>query len=304
MSEQSARTPTIAELKELYGKNVNVMQLFRELGGTNRNSREAILVSYDLQSGSYTQALEKPDYREKHERYTAALAQVLERLDGDSLLEAGVGEATTLCNTVAKLRRPPPTIHGFDISWSRIAYARRFASGFAFAPRFSTGDLFHIPAPDGSFDIVLTSHAIEPNHGRECEALAELFRVARKWLVVFEPSYELGSAEARARIEANGYVRGLPEAARALGLEVVEHRLLEFSYNPLNPTALLLIRKPEPAASAAPAFGCPLCRQPLAAVHGQLFCESCSLVFPVIDGIPCLLPGNGILASKFLADFA
>ena len=164
MSDQFTRTPTIAELKELYGKNVNVMQLFRELGGTNRNSPEAILVSYDLQSGSYTQALEKPEYREKHERYTAALAQVLDRVGGDSLLEAGVGEATTLCNTVAKLRRPPRTIHGFDISWSRIAYARRFANGFEFVPHFSTGDLFHIPAPDSSFDIVLTSYAIEPNH--------------------------------------------------------------------------------------------------------------------------------------------
>ena len=304
MNEQPTRTPTIAELKELYGKNVNVMQFLRELGGTNRNSPEAILVSYDLQSGSYTQALEKSDYREKHERYTAALAQVFDRLGGDSLLEAGVGEATTLCNTVAKLRRPPRTIHGFDISWSRIAYAQRFAKRFAFAPQFSTGDLFHIPAPDGSFDIVLTSHAIEPNHGRERDALAELSRVARKWLVLFEPSYELGSPEARARMEANGYVRPLPEAARALGLEVVEHRLLEFSYSALNPTALLLIRKPEPSASVPPTFGCPVCHQPLAAVRGQLFCDSCSLVFPVIDGIPCLLPGNGILASKFLTDFA
>lgn len=305
MSDQPTRTPTIAELKELYGKNVNIMQFFRELGGTQQNSTEAILVSYDLQSGSYTQALENPDYREKHERYTAALAAVLGPLDGDSLLEAGVGEATTLCNTVAKLRRQPREIHGFDISWSRIAYARRFARGFNFQPTLSTGDLFHIPAPDSSFDIVFTSHALEPNHGRERDALAELARVSRKWVALFEPSYELGSPEARARIEAHGYIRGLPEVARELGLEVVEHRLIEVTYNPLNPTALLLLRKSAgDTAETAPGFGCPVCRRQLAPVRGQFFCAPCSLVFPVIDGIPCLLPGNGILASAFLTDFA
>lgn len=305
MSDQPTRTPTIAELKELYGKNVNIMQLFRELGGTTQNSAEAILVSYDLQSGSYTRALDRADYRANHELYTAALARVLDRLDGDSLLEAGVGEATTLCNTVSKLKRKPTAVHGFDISWSRIAFARRFASAFEFRPVLTTGDLFHIPAQDDSFDIVLTSHAMEPNYGREREALAELARVSRKWLVLFEPSYELGSAEARARIEANGYVRGLPEIARELELEIVEHRLLDFTYTELNPTALLLLRKPVGASEkASPGCGCPVCHQPLAKVRGHRFCATCSLVFPVIDGIPCLLPGNGILASKFLTDFA
>ncbi len=303
MSEPATRPPTIAELKELYGQNVNIMQLFRELGGTPQNSTEAILVSYDLQSGNYSRALEKPAYREQHHQYTAALARVLDQLDGDSLLEAGVGEATTLCNTVAKLRRRPAHLQAFDLSWSRIAYGRRFARDFDFTPRLSTGDLFHIPAPDSSFDIVFTSHALEPNHGRERDALAELARVSRKWIALFEPSYELGSAEARARIEAHGYVRGLPDVARELGLEIIEHRLLEFIYVPLNPTALLLLRKTTPAAAAAaPGFGCPTCHQPLAEVRGQMFCAACSLVFPVIDGIPCLLPGNGILASHFLAD--
>jgi len=43
--------------------------------------------------------------------------------------------------------------------------------------------------------------------------------------VLLEPSYEFGAADARARIEANGYVRGLPETARALGLEQLRRAL-------------------------------------------------------------------------------
>ena len=291
------------ELKELYGKNVNIMSLFRELGDSSKNSLDAILVSYDLQSGSYANALQSADYLEKHHLYTAALAKVLDGLDGESLLEAGVGEATTLCNTVAKLQRAPKSVFGFDLSWSRIAFARRFAREFAFTPSFSTGDLFHMPLQDGSFDIVFTSHAVEPNHGREREALLELYRVTRKWLVLFEPSYELGTEQTRARIEANGYCRNLPELARELGMEVVEHRLLEFTYNQQNQTGVILIRKNGPAATASvDGLGCPTCHNPLVAAKGNHFCESCSLVFPVIDGIPCLLPNNGVLASKYLCD--
>ncbi len=297
----SRTLPSMQELKALYGNQVNIMSHFRQLGGTDQNSLDAILISYDLQSGSYLEALQNPDYLQKHHQYTAALARVLGGLDGDTLLEAGVGEATTLCNTVAKLPRLPSAVYGFDLSWSRIAVAQPFVAGFGFTPQLSTGDLFNMPFADRSADIVFTSHAIEPNHGREREALAELYRVARKWVVLFEPSYELGSEATRQRIEANGYCRDLAGIARELGMDVVEHRLLEFSYVAHNQTGLVVIRKDvceEPPAT--PGFGCPVCKQPLAMVRGNSFCEGCSLVFPVIDGIPCLLASNGVLASKYM----
>ena len=57
---------------------------------------------------------------------------------------------------------------------------------------------------------MLTIHPIEPNRGREEAILSELLRVARRALVMIEPSYETASAEARARMERLGYVRGLP----------------------------------------------------------------------------------------------
>lgn len=287
--------PPFQELQELYARKTNIMGLLRERTGSRQNSVEAILIAYDLQAGSYVQALQDPTHHAAFEAYTGEIAGVLRTLGGGPLLEAGVGEATTLCAVAAQL--PECQAAGFDISWSRVAYGRRHAETLSVHAHLFTGDLFHIPVSDSAAGIVYTAHSIEPNHGREREALAELARVSRRWIALFEPSYELGNAETRARIEAHGYCRGLPEAAAALGLRVVRHELLQSPINPKNQTALLLLEKPDHTAPVAPSFfACPSCRTPLQ----SSFCSACSLIYPVIGGIPCLLPGNGVLGSKYL----
>lgn len=290
--------PTLPELKELYARNVNIMGLLRERARSAQNSVEAILVAYDLQAGSYVRALDDPAHRKKFIAYTGEIANVLSELGGNSVLEVGVGEATTLCAVAAQVK--PPRCAGFDISWSRVAFGRRHAQQVGVKAELFTGDLFHLPVCDGSFDVVYTAHSIEPNHGREEAALAELARVSRRWIALFEPSFELGSAATRARIEEHGYVRGLPSIAAALGLRIVRHELLRSSLSERNETALLLLEKLVLPPAVAGFLACPFCRRALLPHRGNHFCESCSLIYPVIDGVPCLLPGNGILGSKYL----
>ena len=293
---------TPKELRELYARGVNIMGLFREATGTDENSTDAILASYDLQSGSYIEGALKPERHELLDRYTSEIAAVLDPLGAATMLEAGVGEATTLCPVIGKMQHRPESVAGFDISWSRLAYARQYARTFGLGDlRFFTGDLFRIPIVDHAYDVVYTAHAVEPNHGREREILQELYRVTRQWLVLFEPSYELGSEATKQHIEAHGYCRGLPDLAREFGWEIVRHELLQHPLRYSNQTAVLVIRKAPVADSPAPQppFGCPLCRAALRPVRGQLFCADCGRVFPVLDDIPCLIGANGILASKF-----
>lgn len=296
------KLPSARELRELYEKKTNIMAHLRAVTGSEVNNPEAVLISYDLQSGSYTEAWKNPEHREVRERYTAEIAAVLDALGGDSLMEAGVGEATTLCSVVERLSRRPAVVAGFDIAWSRIACARRHAAERGQPGHLLfTGDLFAVPAADCAFDIVYTAHSLEPNHGREAEAMRELYRVARRWMVLFEPSYELGNEATRRRIEEHGYIRGLPGLAREFGWEIVEHRALRHPIRDNNQTAVLVIRKPEPAGAGEPAgLACPNCRTRLVAHRGHQFCPECLAVFPVIENIPCLLPRNAILATKFL----
>lgn len=296
------KQPSMAELRDLYAKGVNITEHLR--GGASENTREAVHVAYELQAGSYVGSVTR-DYRRmlQQQVYTSAIAEVISPLRPATILDAGVGEATTLCYVIPALEARPTYVSGFDIAYGRIRHARDFCRPFEpfFRPALTTGDLFDIPKADNSFDLVLTSHAIEPHRGREKDALAELARVSRRWLALFEPSYELGSDESRARMDGHGYVRGLLDAAEAVGLQVMEHRLLEVSINPLNPTGVHLFRKDGDGASG-PRDACPACKTALHDVRGHLYCRVCSLVYPVIDGIPCLLRTNGILATDFQSE--
>jgi uncharacterized protein YbaR (Trm112 family) len=166
-------------------------------------------------------------------------------------------------------------------------------------PELFVGDLFAMPIADGAFDLVWTSHALEPNGGREREGLAELARVSRRWVVLFEPSYELGGEGTRAHVEKHGYIRGLPAAAEAHGLTIVRHELIPETAMPTNETAVLVLRKDAPRPAPQRWHVCPRCRTELQALKGALFCAAEGLVYPVIDGIPCLTERDAVVASAF-----
>jgi ubiquinone/menaquinone biosynthesis C-methylase UbiE len=289
----------IKKIKELFDSGANVMEYFRSLSNSRNNSIEAIKVSYDLQAGTYIETYK--NNRAFVDLYTGAIAKLIEGLGNhQSVLEAGVGEATTLANVIEKMKNPPAAACGFDISWSRIHCAKAFsASKNVSTDWLFTGDLFNIPLKDNSVDVVYTSHSIEPNGGREKEAIQELYRIASKYLVLLEPAYELASDEAKARMEHHGYVRGLKATAEQLGYKVMEYRLVDYTINPLNPTGLLIIEKDSAAAPVSPQFVCPITGGTLER-SGDCFYGSESLIaYPIIGGVPCLLAENGILASGF-----
>jgi uncharacterized protein YbaR (Trm112 family) len=104
-------------------------------------------------------------------------------------------------------------------------------------------------------------------------------------------------------MEHHGYCRGLRETAERMGCAVIEHRMIDHPFNPLNPTAVMVIKKgTEESSGLLPAFHCPSCRQPLTSVRGVYYCAAEGLAYPVLDDIPCLARHNAILASHFLDD--
>jgi uncharacterized protein YbaR (Trm112 family) len=290
----------IEKIKSLYDNGENIIQYLRGLENRNFNTIEDILISYDFQSGTYVkQFYSNQDY---HERYCQCIGSVINQLGNfNSVMEAGVGEATTLGVMIKNLRKKPDFVFGFDLSWSRVNFANSFIKdqGLDNVTLF-TSNLFEIALPDNAIDIVYTSHSIEPNGGREKEALSELYRVAKKYLILLEPSYTFGSAEARERMVKHGYVTNLYETAQVLGYNIIEHRLFDTYNNPLNPTGLLVIKKPEyPNQLDAPYLACPVTRGKLTDQDNVLYSEEGLLAYPIIKGIPCLLQQNAILASHF-----
>jgi hypothetical protein len=161
-----------------------------------------------------------------------------------------------------------------------------------------TAELDHIPVASASVDLVLTVHAVEPNHGREDAILRELVRVTGRYLLMIEPSYELASAEARERMNALGYVRGLPDALRRIGYEPIQVEAWDHNSNPLNPAALILVDKRNHLAGSAFRFASPISGGEMLDYGDCLYCPDDGHAFPKIMDIPCLTTSNAILASK------
>jgi uncharacterized protein YbaR (Trm112 family) len=291
----------LSRIKQLYLQSGNIMQYLRELHGRECNSSEDIMISYDFQAGTYTARYKQSAAREK--MYCTCLAKIIDQLGPfNSLLEAGVGEATTLGPLLMALKQRPADCYAFDISWSRVKYAKKFLQELDINDTtLFIGDLFNAPLMDHSIDIVYTSHSVEPNGGKEKEALTELYRITNKYLILLEPAYELAGEEARMRMRKHGYVTNLLSMAQELGYHIIEYRLFDVSLNPLNPTGIMIIQKKGSAVSPPTnPLCCPITRTNMVKDKNAYFSPESLLAYPIIDEIPCLLSQNAIIATKFL----
>jgi hypothetical protein len=88
---------TPRELQEAFRRGENISALLRSTSGQLANTEEIIEVAYDLQAGSYIAGMGDAKYLDFKSRYMTELAEVIRSLGLEGpLLEAGVGEATTL----------------------------------------------------------------------------------------------------------------------------------------------------------------------------------------------------------------
>jgi SAM-dependent methyltransferase len=286
---------------DVWERGDNVLQHIRAIEGLGHNTEDAVRISYDLQAGTYVTNAARADCARALDTFAGAVARELDALGPcGSLLDVGVGEATSLVPLLRKWTPGPALIHGCDLSWSRLSVARSYCEEGGVSERvtLTMAPMSALPYADGSFDTVVTMHSLEPNGGRERELIAELHRVASRWLVLFEPDYEGATESARARMREHGYCRGLADHSRALGFDVRVSRPLVPAISETNPTAVTIIAKNALAGPAAPVFVCPRLGAPLVRLEDCFYCPESLLAYPVLGGIPCLGADHGILASR------
>lgn len=291
-------------LKEAFGRGENITQLLR--AQSQVNTSEAIELVYDLQAGSYVDAVKKDDrfFIEFGKEAAGYIDTHLQ--DGDVLLDAGTGEMTVLGFILESLKTSWAKAYAFDISWSRIYKGREYAQQ-RWAELFKrvelfVGDIKTVPLPDKSVDITITNHALESNGGALDDLLEQLMRVTRRKLVLFEPCYELNSPEGQQRMDRLGYIKGVEQTVERLGGKLLERKKFNNIINPLNPTTCFVI-EPAPSQSnpTVPSFSLPGTSHLLnEKVDEFLFNKRVGVSFPVLRGIPLLKPSNAILASALL----
>jgi hypothetical protein len=264
------------------------------------NDEIAIEIAYDLQSGSYVRGI--LDDPERWSDYTAELGSVLARHvhSLDTLLDCGTGELTTLFG-IARHLPGDCALLAFDISLSRMVaglyFAARHDAAFAWKVRAFCAPMSAIPLPDKSVDVVLTTHALEPNRGHEETLLAELFRICRRRAVLFEPSYEDNTPEGRERMDRLGYVRDLDRHIVGCGGTIIDRIRLKSSVNPLNPTYCWVVDMPAGSGRESACFRCPITGEPLQAHDGFYWSPEGLYAYPVITRVPVLKARYALVLS-------
>lgn len=290
------------ELKLAFESGDNISSILKQESGSNVNTQQIIETAYDLQSGTYVRMLLEDEKVFGHKQeYGAKIAnEILSVTRPTSIIEAGVGEGTTLSFVLNQLGQPGIEAHGFDISWSRIATCQQWLeSQWTGNCHLSVASLQKIPYADSCFDIVYTAHTIEPNGGSEESILKELYRVASRYLILIEPGYELASEVVKRRMERLGYCRGLAEKAASLGMKVKKHELLGSNVNPMNPSAIIVIEKNADALAMAPRLACPNFDVPLTDFGDSLYAAESLRAYPKIMGVPCLRCEDAVVASAY-----
>lgn len=132
------------------------------------------------------------------------LEHLLRALGPSSVLEVGSGNGVLLM--MLACGHPAMRFTGIELTRTGVEAAQRVQAGpalpadmAAFLPyplrdaeayrrvEFRQGNAAALPWPDRSYDLALTSLALEQMNQVRREALQELARIARKWVVMLEP---------------------------------------------------------------------------------------------------------------------
>ena len=300
----------IKEIEQIYLGGANLISYLKKIENRRENDVNDIMISYDFQAGSYVEAFTN-DLKLKNVKIAQGkkIAAIIDSFSQsiNTILEAGVGEATALVPTINALKRTDVKwIGGNDISWSRCHIADIFAKKQCSKKiNLFVADMFKMPIADDAVDVVYTVHSMEPNGGREEELLDELYRITGKYLILVEPDYERASNEGRCRMEDNGYIKGLPDIINRKGWNLIVNEPFGIDYNPLNPSGLLIIEKGNPkktTSNFSPLY-CPVTHSKLIRKIDCFYAPEAMLAYPIVDGIPCLREDNAILATKMDIDY-
>ena len=217
-----------------------------------------------------------------------------------SLLEVGAGELTTLAPVAGRISEPTLAVHASELSWSRCRIGRDFANSLGVnLSSLTSASVTALPFASNSIDFVYTHFCLEELAGYEREAVKELFRVARRAVLLIEASYELGSLPQRRKLRNRCWNVGLLSAVKSLGYRIIRHELLPFSADPFHHGSIIQIEKTTTDPKPSFVLVCPRCKSELRRDKVVYFCGACQVVFPILDGIPVFIHNNAVIASYY-----
>lgn len=288
---------------KIYNKGNNVTEYLKKKFFKSHNTSEIIEIAYDLQAGTYIKfAKSNMKYLDL---YTKKLSRILDDhfTNNNSLLDIGTGELTTLTFILNNMIKKPSKVFAFDLSWSRLIKGKKFFKKNIRNNKIKlslfSADIEFIPLHSKCIDFIISNHALEPNGGNLKKLLNELFRVAKKKVILFEPSYELNSSKGKKRMDKLGYIKNISSVVKELGGELIDIIPIEQTLNPLNPTACYVINPPiiKKKKTNKIIFCTPGTDFLLKKELGFYISKENGLAYPIFKGIPILKNSSKIIVT-------
>lgn len=188
------------------------------------------------------------------------LDEVIQSLAPKSVLEIGCGNGINLLTLSAKY--PDVGFSGLELTQGGVDAAASVIEKKSlpetltkFAPfdlrdlsapsrvKVCQGSAIELPYANASFDLVMTSLALEQMEDLRDAAMSEIVRVAKRWVVMLEPFREVNTAGWRRRyVRAYDYFQGAISDLPQYGLRV-EQVVADMPHKSILGTALVISRK-------------------------------------------------------------
>ena len=157
-----------------------------------------------------------------------------------SVAEIGCGHGRVLHHIAARL--PEAECFGYELTKAGVEMAQQlqaldlpqtaYGRHYGITPdnlpsvrrtRFETASAFDLPVEDGRFDLVYTNAALEQMHDGLPQALSEIRRISRKYVLLHEPFADFNDLPSRAFLWSRNYFRLHSTDLRRYGLEPVRY---------------------------------------------------------------------------------
>ena len=174
----------------------------------SHNTPEIIEKSYDCQAGT---AIEKINNEPIFKEYKNGLVSVLSGIIFDkprtkTVTELGCGDGIMIKDLA--LKHPDLQFIGIDLSEERIKAAEEYCKNIDNIG-FIKGNESNICS-----DITYTVHCLEPNGGSEEYLLKSIINNTSEYVILIEPSYELGNDKTKNNILTHKYIMNLEKAVK------------------------------------------------------------------------------------------
>ena len=278
--------------------NTNITQYMISHGYSKERASE---ISYAVQTGTYEKTCLKNivNFNSISKKRAKLVNKYISQ--DYTILDCGCGELTTVSLESNYLL--PHTLYAFDISLNRILHGVGFYKQHGNADMLLhpfCADMSDIPLPDSSIDIVKTVHALEPNGGCESQILQELFRVSKKYVILFEPCYENEPLEFQKYMDSHGYVKNLKNEIEKLNGTILEDFTFHDNHNnhPCGvkigrPNTHCFVIEVTKKVKNNPQFICPISK--VALKHHDNYTHGGGYIYSKINNIPILRKNNAVI---------